>query len=149
MAFIFTRAIAVVSWLGVPWTRELAELVDNGIIHRPYMTYETYLAAEWEGGQGRHIAESLAQVWGAGGRGGGDGGGRKAEENALGDLPSVVAQIAPASKRLTHYSMALPRLAQNPYWGAPLGGSGGLPPAESVLHMRPRVVLRTHGPGTV
>lgn len=105
MAFIFTRAVAVVGWLGVPEIR--AEELDN----------------VWKVGQAREIAKRFAEVASSGKSGSGSGGGGPGILSSSPDMFDYMhPRVLPDSEK-THpiwhrisRGEFVPRVQGNRYW---------------------------------
>ncbi len=102
MAFIFTRAAAVVSWLGVPPALELAAYTDGN----SQSDYETLMRTAWQKGDSRQIAERLADRRSR----------RTLDPNILRARTPEMMQASDTSKPLSLTSNPGERLLYNPYW---------------------------------
>ena len=101
MAFIFTRATAVISWLGVPSRDELKVYLGKiGLKH------EEQMAAAWEVGQARHMAEELTELPRR----------RTAGEGILTATTLGGPEKVGAGKLLLRDQEPLQRVVSNPYW---------------------------------
>ena len=102
MAFIFTRATAVISWLGVPSRDELGAYAGEAVMY----DYERLMAAAWEAGQVRHMAEELMEPPRR----------RTAAEGILtATTPGGMEKVRGGKLLLSNLAL-LERVVSNPYW---------------------------------